>query len=59
MLYSSTLHNPELQSIDSNSYAPFKLVDSTIINRISDELDAIDHSEEEGVLPVPFSQFTH
>ncbi|KIK09917.1 hypothetical protein K443DRAFT_127299 [Laccaria amethystina LaAM-08-1] len=47
MLYSSTLHNPELQSIDSNSYAPFKLVDSTIINRISDELDAIDHSEEE------------
>lgn len=59
MLYSSTLHNPELQSIDSNSYAPFKLVDSTIINRISDELDAIDNSEEEGVLPVPFSHFTH
>jgi hypothetical protein len=39
MLYSSTDLTTENQVIDANSYPPFKLVDSTIVTRIIEELD--------------------
>lgn len=39
MLYSSTDPIIHDQVIDANSYPPFKLVDSTIITRIMEELD--------------------
>jgi transcription initiation factor TFIIH subunit 3 len=48
MLYSSTepLTDDSLP-LDANSYLPFKLVDSTVVRRIVDELDAIGKLEEE------------
>lgn len=48
MLYSSTqLPTDDLPSLDANSYLPFKLVDSTVVRRIIDELDSIGELEEE------------
>jgi hypothetical protein len=47
MLYSSTDLTTQNQAIDANSYPPFKLVDSTIVTRIMEELD--DPGEQEGI----------
>ncbi|OJA08669.1 hypothetical protein AZE42_01189 [Rhizopogon vesiculosus] len=48
MLYSSTeLLTDDMPPLDANSYLPFKLVDSTVVRRIMDELDAIGKLEEE------------
>jgi hypothetical protein len=49
MLYSSTDLAPEHQVIDANSYPPFKLVDSTVVTRIMDELDELGEREDEGI----------
>ncbi|KAH0588927.1 hypothetical protein H2248_004712 [Termitomyces sp. 'cryptogamus'] len=40
-LYSSDDPALESQAIDPNSYPPFKLVDSTVVTRIMDELDEL------------------
>jgi transcription initiation factor TFIIH subunit 3 len=48
LLYSSTeLFSDDVPSLDANSYLPFKLVDSTVIQRIMNEFDAIGELEEE------------
>ncbi|TFK44391.1 transcription factor Tfb4-domain-containing protein [Crucibulum laeve] len=47
MLYASTDPPKEQQTIDANSYPPFKLVDSTVVTRIMEELDALGDLEEE------------
>jgi len=48
MLYSSTEPlTDDTPSLDANSYLPFKLVDSTVVRRIMDELVAIGELEEE------------
>jgi len=48
MLYSSTeVVTEDVPSLDANSYLPFKLVDSTVVRKIIDELDAIGELEEE------------
>jgi hypothetical protein len=47
MLYSSTDQTTQNQVIDANSYPPFKLVDSTIVTRIMEELD--EPGEQEGI----------
>jgi len=48
MLYSSTeAVTEDVPSLDANSYLPFKLVDSTVVRKIMDELDAIGELEEE------------
>ncbi|KAG1734670.1 TFIIH subunit Tfb4/p34 [Suillus paluster] len=48
MLYSSTeLLTDDVPSLDANSYLPFKLVDSTVVQRIMNEFDAIGKLEEE------------
>lgn len=48
MLYSSTeLLSDDVPSLDANSYLPFKLVDSTVVQRIMNEFDAIGELEEE------------
>jgi hypothetical protein len=49
MLYSSTDLAPEHQVIDANSYPPFKLVDSTVVTRIMEELDVLGEHEDEGI----------
>lgn len=50
MLYSSTDRlTAGIQQIDANSYPPFKLVNSTVLNRITEELDALGEPEEEGI----------
>ncbi|KAG6920301.1 hypothetical protein DXG01_005070 [Tephrocybe rancida] len=46
-LYSSTDPASETQVIDANSYPPFKLVDSTIVTRIMEELDDLGEPSEE------------
>ncbi|KAG6903098.1 hypothetical protein C0995_006285 [Termitomyces sp. Mi166 len=48
-LYSSTDPAPQTQVIDPNSYPPFKLVDSTIVTRITNELDHLGEPGEEGI----------
>jgi len=47
MLYSSTDAIANTQFTDANSYLPLKVVDSTIVQRIMDELEALGESEEE------------
>ncbi|KAG2088168.1 TFIIH subunit Tfb4/p34, partial [Suillus discolor] len=48
LLYSSTeLLSDDVPSLDANSYLPFKLVDSTVVQRIMNEFDAIGELEEE------------
>ncbi|KAG6898167.1 hypothetical protein C0992_004154 [Termitomyces sp. T32_za158] len=47
-LYSSADPVPQSQPIDPNSYPPFKLVDSTIVTRIMQELDDLGEPGEEG-----------
>lgn len=48
LLYSSTeLLSDDAPSLDANSYLPFKLVDSTVVQRIMNEFDAIGELEEE------------
>lgn len=44
MLYSSTDPTQD-QVIDANSYPPFKLVNSTIVTRITEELDDLGQHE--------------
>ncbi len=50
ILYSST--DPSVREdetvADANSYQPFKTVDSVVASRITDELDALGDSDEEG-----------
>jgi transcription initiation factor TFIIH subunit 3 len=48
MLYSSTdksLNNGAV--VDANSYPSFKVVDSTVVKRIAEEMDALGDPEEE------------
>ncbi|KIL65959.1 hypothetical protein M378DRAFT_161605 [Amanita muscaria Koide BX008] len=47
MLYSSTNPAKNLQVMDSNSYPPFKLVDTTVVTRTAEELDALGDPDEE------------
>jgi transcription initiation factor TFIIH subunit 3 len=50
MLYSST--NPVTDNVpqaDANSYPAFKVVDSAVVQRIMDELDALGDPDEEGL----------
>jgi len=54
MLYSSTDAIANTQFTDANSYLPLKVVDSTIVQRIMDELEALGESEEE-CMSDPFS----
>lgn len=54
MLYSSTDLVTRTQVIDANSYPPFKLVDSTIVTRIVEELDELGEPEEEGTVTTIF-----
>lgn len=49
MLYSSTDPVKESRGVDANSYPPFKQVDTTVIKKISDEMDALADPEEEGM----------
>ncbi|KAG6837497.1 hypothetical protein H0H93_008422 [Arthromyces matolae] len=46
-LYSSTDPLPKSLPLDSNSYPPFKLVDSTIVTRIMEEFDDLGDPSEE------------
>lgn len=50
MLYSST-ETPALvddaPSLDANSYPPFKTVDTTVLQRITHELEALGEMKEE------------
>ena len=55
LLYSSAdqtrtnLENPNEDTLpDSNTYLPFVLADSTVTNRIGEELDALSEMDEEG-----------
>lgn len=48
MLYSSTDPVQDNRSIDANSYPPFKIVDSNVIQVIMNETDALAGKEEEG-----------
>ncbi|RDB24941.1 RNA polymerase II transcription factor B subunit 4 [Hypsizygus marmoreus] len=47
MLYSTIDPTNHDQAIDANSYPPFRLVDSTIVTRITEELEALGEPEEE------------
>lgn len=46
MLYSSSQAPEHPLSADANSYLPFKTVDSTVVNKIMTELDALDANSE-------------
>jgi hypothetical protein len=55
MLYSSRSKvnldkESEITGVDANSYSGFKVVDSLIVKRITDELEALGEPEEEGQL---------
>lgn len=50
MLYSSTDLTAENWVIDADSYPPFKLVDSTIVTRIMEELDEYEQGNSEALL---------
>ncbi|KAF9010522.1 transcription factor Tfb4-domain-containing protein [Cyathus striatus] len=47
MLYASTDLSPDQFMIDANSYPPFKLVDTTVMKRIGEELDELGEPEDE------------
>lgn len=50
MLYSSTEASTlvdDAPSLDANSYPPFKTVDTTVLQRISREMEALGDMEEE------------
>ncbi len=50
MLYSSIDQESDAtMQMDSNSYLAFKVVDSVIVRKIRDELDALMDDEEEGM----------
>lgn len=49
MLYSSLDPIKESKGVDANSYPPFKQVDMTVIEKISDEMDALADADEEGM----------
>jgi hypothetical protein len=51
----------EITSVDANSYSAFKVVDSLIVKKITDELEALGEPEEEGrVLKThPYSLLTY
>lgn len=59
MLYSSTDLPMHDQVIDANSYPPFKLVDSTIVMRIMEEMDDLGEPEEEGITILLHHIFVH
>lgn len=48
MLYASSDPQNQSQPIDSNAYQPFKLLDSTVVSRISHELDHLSREDSEG-----------
>jgi hypothetical protein len=48
MLYASSDPQNHSQPIDSNAYQPFKLLDSTVVSRISHELDHLSQEDLEG-----------
>ena len=48
MLYASSDPQNQSQPIDSNVYQPFKLLDSTVVSRISHELDHLSQEDSEG-----------
>ena len=48
MLYASSDPPNQSQPIDSNAYQPFKLLDSTVVSRISHELDHLSQEDSEG-----------
>jgi transcription initiation factor TFIIH subunit 3 len=48
MLYASSDPQNQSQPIDSNAYQPFKLLDSTVVSRISHELDHLSQEDSEG-----------
>lgn len=39
----------EITSVDANSYSAFKIVDSLVVKRVTDELDALGEPEDEGL----------
>lgn len=47
MLYASSDPQNQSQPIDSNAYQPFKLLDSTVVSRISHELDHLSQEDSE------------
>lgn len=63
MLYSSIDQESDAtMQMDSNSYLAFKVVDSVIVQKIRDELDALMADEEEGRhrgLPLRFFSRPH
>lgn len=48
MLYASDDPQNQSQPIDSNAYQPFKLLDSTVVSKISHELDNLSQEDSEG-----------
>ena len=58
MLYSSTDLTTENQVIDADSYPPFKLVNSTIVTRIMEELDENEQGNSEALV-ASCSTFRH
>lgn len=49
MLHSSTDPSKDMdQVIDANSYPPFKVVDSSVIQRTLDEMESLGQPQEEG-----------
>lgn len=53
MLYSTTDYVDIGQAMDANTYPPFKAVDTSVTQKIRDEIDALDGVDEEGQ-PRPF-----
>lgn len=51
LLYSSANSPSETPSNDANSFPPFKMVDSTIMHNIVQQLDALDQGLDEEGLP--------
>jgi hypothetical protein len=47
MLYPSPNPVADAQFTDANSYLPLKVVDSTIVRRIMDEMDALGEPDED------------
>lgn len=49
MLYSSAESAPDTAPPpDANSYRPFRVVDHTVVSRITEEFDALHEDEDEG-----------
>lgn len=57
MLYSTTDYVDIGQAMDANTYPPFKAVDTSVTQKIRDEIDALGEPDEEGQSH-PFVSFT-